>query len=159
MIEGVVHRRADGAESRADVAHRYQRGGESGGKIGAEGGYHQAGGHKAGEVKNHKAGNRVEEVFLYRRSVQTHAENAAGAHHVLHFGQGQFEQPHDADNFGAAAGGARAAADEHEQEEHAPGRHGPRIEIGGGVAGGCDNGSNLEGRITQGAAECAVGPP
>ena len=55
----------------------------------------------------------------------------------------------DAGELDAAGGGAGAGAQEHQDEQHVLGQLRPQVEIGGSVAGGGDDGSDLEGGLAD----------
>ena len=63
--------------------------------------------------------------------------------------EGGFEEDEDAADLDAAAGGACAGADEHQQHKHRLGQGAPLVEIRRGEARGGDDGTHLEGSMGQ----------
>ena len=66
------------------------------------------------------------------------------------------KQHHHTAHLQTAAGGARTAADEHQDDEHRLGQLGPQVKIRGAVARGGKDGGCLEGRLPDGHAQAQI---
>ena len=73
----------------------------------------------------------------------------------LHLLFDAFAHQQDTRAFDAAAGGAGAGADEHEQHQDALAERGPLVEVHRGEAGGRDDGGDLEQRVVQAVKKAA----
>ena len=82
-------------------------------------------------------------------AVYTDAGNCRWVDHMLDIPENGFENQDIAGYFNTAGGGARAAADEHEQGQNHSGKSGPSVVIRYGVSRCGDYGNHVEEGLAQ----------
>ena len=110
-----VARRADDGEAGADIRHGRERGGEVHGEVVAVYGDQKSCHDDYEDIQEEEAVDRLCRRSVHALAVHLHAAHLARVQHLNDVRPGSLYKQHDAAELEAAAGAARAAADEHER--------------------------------------------
>ena len=148
-VLGKAAGRAHHVEAGADIVEAGHHGGEIGFKAERLQRDQQKRSNNAQRIERKISGGAVLGFFVDHLAFVAHHGNGAGMHHVADLVPDHLAEDHHAGDLKAAAGRTGARAHEHQQKQDRFGKAGPQIEVGGGVAGGGDDGRNLKCGVPQ----------
>jgi len=153
---GEIAAGANQVKTGTHVAHAGQGRAEGGSEGVVVQRHHKHTGQNDGHIAAHKDQNGVDGLFFHHFAVQLDDLHPAGVADPMDLPADGPEQQQDTGALHAAAGGAGAGAAEHQQDHDSLREGGPEHEVGGGKAGGGDDGAYLEEGVAQTLPQGAV---
>ena len=146
---------SDEFEPRSDVIDGRRDGGEARDEVFALPGDKEKTDRKDENVEDEIREYAAEFFAREHAGLVPHGDDAMRVDDAFDLGECGFPEDDDASDFDAATRGSRACADEHEHEEDAFGKGGPRLKIYGDKARGGHDGRRGKRTLAQGSEEIA----
>ena len=153
MQIGVIGHRPDLVEAGADVAERRRRRRDAGDDVGAEQDDDRGAHRERQHVEQEEHDHALEDRGRHHPAVELDREDGARVQRAPQLLQRELGEQHVPHDLGPAARGARAAADEHQAEQHRLRLVVPELKIDARESGGGDDRQHLEQGVPNSSPE------